>query len=391
MAKTTRKVLAMETVTDDAQLIVTPLGKAVKAYLEYCASSRQLAKGTVALYRCVLDVMVEVCGPELPVHTLNAQHIAWTLDKARKGDTPAEAVARTTKRPSAHQRRPRGPGAINVNISVYKTFAQYCQQMRWLSPYRDPCVGVRPTKTAVVRQNWVKWTVPVGDRAILLEMAGKVHPRDRFVVAMGLFGGRRTSDVRDMRVKDIDLDQETFTFTNEKAGGLTRTLPVLWPEFMTEIRLWLAWYASQHGLLDPDWYLIPKRAASYEYWRKEGRPAMDPSWPVNPTEAAWNTGEKVKVALELIGAPVERGGFGMHVLRHSCAVWLLDHLKWDIYDVATWLDHSNVEITKNVYLRGASDVKRLRDKYQNGHVPTDGHGPMHAMTAQRLQNLAYAE
>jgi integrase len=82
----------------------------------------------------------------------------------------------------------------------------------------------------------------------------------------------------------------------------------------------------------------------------------------------------------------------MHVLRHSCAVWLLETLKWDIFDVATWLDHSDVQVTKSVYLRGANDVRRLRERYQAPESDSLAKEPrLTTPVSRKLQLMAYAD
>lgn len=352
-------------VEDKTQLYEVGLKRAARQYVdEYCKIQRRLSKGTVRQHRGAMDLLITVCGDGFPVHTLTATHFTWAMDKAGKGDTPGEKIARVAGLGNHSRARTGRTGlSLNINLSVYRSFIKWAQGERYFSPYLDPLRNFQRAKA--VKRTWGdKWTVPFAERDLLLQFAGNNHPRDRAVAAFGLWGGRRTSDIKFMKISDINLDEETFTFNNVKSSRNGIVLPILWPEFMAEIRRWLAWYAGQHGDLDPNWFLFPQRLASTEYFLTEGQPQLHPGWPVDPTKPAYNVGEDMRKALEMLKAPAS-DHLGMHTLRHSCAVWLLDHEKWDFYDVSLWLDHSSPTVTRQTYTLGSQQVQRLRDAYQN--------------------------
>lgn len=361
-------------VDDDTKLVEIKLKRATAEYLRMLEAGRRLAAGTRRQHRGTIEIMLTVLGDDLPVWTLNSSHMTAVMRKAETGDTPTERITRLVTNTHALPRRGRSGVSLNTNVSVLRQFVKWCQGNRYLSPFRDPCQGFRLVKQGK-RGEDDKWTVPFDQRDLLIETARDRHHRDAFVAAMGLFGGRRTSDIKHLKIKHIDLEKETFRFDNEKMQRYNITLPILWPKFMKEIRAWLAWYASrlegphmnrlmELGELDPEWYLIPRRLSTEENpvtGSKEFR--MYPDWPIDPTTPAYNTGTDMAIALELIGAPMDQHP-GMHTLRHSCGVWLRDHEKWTVDDIADWLDHSDVRTTKRTYLRGSNVVGRLRERYQ---------------------------
>ena len=360
--------MTMTMIQDTAgQLYEVTLRKAVKEYMDgYCVTERDFKARTIKNHRMALNILIEVCGPDTQLHTLSSTHFQMAMAKARKGDTPVEAIARMGGFGNRSKTRTGRNGlSSNIDLYVYRSFVSWAQRARYYSPYLRPVDGFRPVKAKLTPWG-EEWTVPVKDWDTLLAYAGQRHERARFAVAMGLWGGRRESELKAMRVGDIDLDgtPETFRFNNTKSSRDGIKLPIMWSAFMSEIRRYLSWYASQCGELDPEWFLFPRRLSSREYSEGGLPPQMHPGWPVDPTVAAQDISRDVKLALSICNPPTMTG-MGSHRLRHTCAVFLLDHEGWALDDVSVWLDHASPQVTKTIYLRGANQVRRLYDTYTN--------------------------
>jgi integrase len=363
-------------------VVEVSLAAAVQEFLRWCKTVRNAAPSTIANHRMVLDILLTVTGEGLYAHQLSPTHIAMALQRASTGETKAETIQRQIRNPNAKPRTPRRGRTLNKDKSTYNTFVRFLRIHEYLSPFVDPVAGLRYSPNKVPVRQSINYVVPHDKWEGLLKLAGDRHPRDRIIVAMGLYGGRRWSDMANMLIRDINLDDQTFTFRNTKGGGREVTLPILWPEFAAEIRRWLSWYAaSQRMNWDEDWYFIPRRLQTREAGRDGKEAAAFGSWPIDPTQP---TPRKmalrdVKFALEVIGAPME--GTGPHLLRHSCADWLLTDQEWDIYDVQKYLDHESVTTTQG-YVEHGRTVERLRGRYGD---PTKSRDTPPARLAQVIQ------
>lgn len=359
------------TVVDDrSTLYVIPIVDGIKRYLIHCRDVSGISASTIKAREAALDRLAEACTPGMALHMINSQHIGFALRAARQGETPRQTALRRARNPQVKPRKPRAEGTLNLDRGIYRSFIQWAKNNRYYSHYDNPCVDLRDVKSSTLRskRDETRYYVPINLRAALLEEAGNRHPRDRFVCAMGLYGGRRADDMLSMNIGDIDLDAETFRFTNGKSGGRRVVLPYsLWPEFGQEIRGWLAWLAGQIWPLNPDWPLIPARLEQNEYRGLKGRAQMHPGWPIDPTRRTTYVSLKrdVQWALEGIGATSEGITAGVHSLRHSCSRWLrtLQDPEWSEDDISDWLDHANASTTRSIYLSGTDVANRLVKKY----------------------------
>lgn len=361
-----------QTIQDNRDLTVVPLRRAVKEFLDHCKDIRNLASSTRATYKAALGCLMDVCEPTMDTYLFNETHVQMALAKATRGDTDREYALRRAENPSASRRTGRSKSSLSIDKAAFRQFQDYCQSRRYLSVYDRPTRLLRNANNRAERsrRQHERWIVPYGQWSTLLDMAGSRHPRDRFVCAMGLYGGRRWSDYKDMRISDIDLTQQTFSFINQKAGGKRVTLPYkLFPEFTREVHRWMGWLGGQFGELDPDWYLIPSRVNPKDLMQFDRfqAPDMRPGWPVVPTQTPTHPTivNDIHLALELIAAPMDKH-LGPHTMRHSCSNWLLDEQKWALEHVSIWLDHSDTATTKQIYLSGAEDGNRLWKIYGNG-------------------------
>lgn len=394
VAKVTRRrgkiMTARQRIPDEhaGTVVLIGLGEAVNEFLRWCRTARNAAASTIANHRMVLDILLTVCEPTMPAHQLSPTHIAMALQRASKGETKAETIRRQIQNPNAKARTPRQGRTLNKDKSTYNTLCRFLHVSGYLSPFVDPVADLRYTSNKIPVRQPSNYVVPHDQWSALLKLAGDRHPRDRMIVAMGLYGGRRWSDMATMRVGDFNLGDMTFKFRNQKGGGREVTLPILWPEFIDEIRKYFAWYAGMQRMnWDEGWYLIPRRLQTRETGLDAAATASFASWPIDPTSP---TPRKmalrdVRFALEVIGAPMN--GTGPHLLRHSCADWLLTDQEWDIYDVQRYLDHESVATTQ-VYVEHGRLVARLRDRYGDPTKPRDTPPPKLAQIIRFKRELS---
>jgi integrase len=355
----------LPTIVDDPhRLRVITLAKAVKEYEAYAQQHRDYSAGTMRLLRASLEIMVDAVGGNTKVHDLNRGHMTVALEKARKGDTAAEAVRRQAQ--GKNPRTGRGKGAINMTMSQWRGFIEFCWAESYLSRHVSPCGGFKSAPRSAIRRGKADpWTIPTNQWEEFLDLCGMRHGRLRMLAALGLYAGRRWSDVKMMQWQHINLDESEFQFLNEKGDHWTK-LPIIFPELVDEIRRWKAWYIDQEGPLNPEWYVIPARMHTDSLSLRggdgvTGHNQMYPGWPVEPTKFAdEQTPKEFGIIFQAMDAPGKR--LGMHTCRRSCAKRLIDELGWPITDVQTYLDHANVQTTE-IYTRSSHNVDLLRQRY----------------------------
>lgn len=204
--------------------------------------------------------------------------------------------------------------------------------------------------------------IPLTQFPVLLEAAGRRHPRDRMVVAAGLYLFLRASEIRSLRVKDVDLASGEVTVTIHKTRE--RDVMPISAELDRELRLWLTWYADNYGPLDPDWWLCPAVAPT--------RQPSDVDYadrPLSPQSKMCANMAVVQQALAAIGWE-DTCGEGVHCLRRSAARALFDELAGSSFDgamrrVMSLLHHKSQQTTET-YL-GLTVDKAQRDKAVRGH------------------------
>jgi len=203
--------------------------------------------------------------------------------------------------------------------------------------------------------------------AHLLDSAGTNHPRDRALVAVGLYLMLRQSEATDLRVGDVHLDRGLITVRVFKTRQVD-DMPIS-AELDTELRTWLTLYTASCGPLRPEWYLLPSRTshamvrgADGRYIRTEQKAGLRPLRPVGRPE------DVVRRAMNTAGVPTSERE-GMHTLRRSGARALFDELTASGFDgalrtVQTFLHHASGQMTER-YL-GITIDRHQRDQAYAG-------------------------
>jgi integrase len=196
-------------------------------------------------------------------------------------------------------------------------------------------------------------------------------PRDRALVALGLYLWLRQGDITALRIRDVSLQLGDVATMIAKTGK-SDVLPVS-TELDAELRRWLTAYALECGPLRPDWFLVPARSRPIPERDNGGR--IDRTTSVlRPTLRMTKPERVVKRALESLGFDLRDGDGrsrrdGMHTLRRSAARAKFDELADGGYDgalrvVQSMLGHSSSRQTE-VYL-GLELDKAKRDELIRG-------------------------
>lgn len=250
------------------------------------------------------------------------------------------------------------PATMNLARTHLRTFFRFCRTRGWMRRDFDPLDGTRPRTVPSVPRN----RVPVEDFNRLLDATD--HPRDRMVIALGLFLFLRASEIRTLRRSDVDLDHGEIRVIVHKAGGMVDLMPIAAP-LRDEFVRWFDAYALLVGRpLAPDDFLIPRLVPAPGYYNPETRrlEAAKGGPIVRPGQALTHLELVAQRALEAIGHPTFREG--CHTLRRSGARAWFDELADRGYDralelVSAMLHHKQMTTTQ-IYL-GINESRLRRD------------------------------
>lgn len=263
-----------------------------------------------------------------------------------------------------------GAGTLNVDLVALRALFRHGAQRRYIPAGSDPTAHRRPFKE-VKRE---RLRIPSSDFGRLLDCT--THPRDRMIVALGLYLFLRQSEVIELRVGDVDLAAGLVTVRIQKTKQLDH-MPIS-AELDAELRRWLTHYSERvNRPLRPDDFLVPAKTpplfqpgmhptANAE--RAKAQATLNPTRPVQRPEHA------VQRALVAFGAALRAPdgralSEGVHTLRRSGARALFDRLVDDGYDgametVQAMLHHTST-VTTEGYL-GIHLNKKRRDDVVRG-------------------------
>lgn len=247
------------------------------------------------------------------------------------------------------------PRTRNLYMQNLRQFFKWCRLRRYMSKDYDP---TDLWGTAKVPTNQDKLRIPVSEFAALLDAAP--HPRDRAIVALGLFTFMRGSEMSTLRVGDLNLGLAQLRMTRHKTAD-EDVLPVS-SELASEMARYLNWYRADQGTLNESWFLVP--AKNPDPWeqgpdgllRRREAPAS-----LRPRTMESKPYRAVQRALRAAGYDVL--GEGAHTLRRSGARALADSLRSTGYDgallrVASMLGHKSTKVTEHYIGWGLERTQR---------------------------------
>lgn len=352
-----------------------PLTVLVREYSEF-QRSMVLSENSISNAQTVLQLFVKTCGAEY-VHTVTGTHVA-------------EFMNLSAKTRSANS-------LVNTHTHL-STFFTWCVETGRLKPSANPMNGRRRPRS-VDRE---RTRLHVSKFNQLMDCA--VLPRDRALVAMGLFALTRDSEMASMRVKDVDL-ADGYVLARIHKSHVEDRIP-LGSELDTELRRWFMAYQKECGPLQPEWLLFP--FAVKTRMRANGRATKSVFVSYNPYKPAGKASSIVTPLLPLVGIPTRDGDGkslreGGHTLRRSGARAFYDAQvgagRVDALRLTqSLLHHKNIVVTEHYIGLGADRATRnelVRGKSLLGYtvdgdnVKDDGDGET-ADSGTRLRQVRQA-
>lgn len=197
------------------------------------------------------------------------------------------------------------------------------------------------------------------------------NARDRAYLATAVNTALRASEIRNMKVKDVDLDAGYIYVTIQKTGDVDDQPITL--DLDRELRVWLTTYAKDLGRpLHGDDYLFPRRRGgliSHYEVNDEGERVMVrqpyvwvPDWPIRETHKI------VQHCLKEMGLPTTKEG--THTIRRAVALAYFQEAAKERGDVAALREtsallHHSSTATTEIYL-GMTPEKNRRNHRMRG-------------------------
>lgn len=232
----------------------------------------------------------------------------------------------------------------NLYLSQLNSFFAWARRHKMMPKDACPTDGWRAVRAP--RRDRLR--IPVEQFPAMLDAAD--HPRDRAVIALGMFTFLRGSEIQTLRVRDLDLTNNTLRVYRHKTRE-SDMLPVS-RELHAEMERWLRWYRSDAGILSPHWFLVPSKAPNYTGYDPETqRIFVDTTRlaPLRPEKQLHQPYTVVQRSLTKLG--YDTYWEGEHTLRRSGARALADALRAEGYDgalmrVASMLGHKDTRVTE---------------------------------------------
>jgi integrase len=249
------------------------------------------------------------------------------------------------------------PSTRRAQISRLRIFQTWLTTHKYISRGEDFLEGIHKVKVPKKRYQ----RVPFDQFTELLDRA--TAPRDRMIVATGLFLLVRASEITPMRWRD-DLGEHMAIY--RKKTGEPDDLPV-GPDYREELDRWKRKLCVQMEVTkpDPSWYIHCAMMRPSSRDEKGLYTAVDGEYPLLPQEPLRHPRMRIKVIMAQLG--IEERGTGMHTLRRSGARALFEELLKDgvakdeaLLVVSSMLGHASVQQTL-VYI-GWETTRAMRDK-----------------------------
>jgi site-specific recombinase XerD len=219
----------------------------------------------------------------------------------------------------------------NVRLAAIKSFMHFVE-------YRVPSVleqtrrvlaiPMKKTDTRLVRHLTAPEIQALLDAPKPIDWAGI---RDRAMLHLAFAAGLRVSELTGLRLEDLSLHPHASILVHGK-GRKERCLP-LWKQTTVALRAWLAVRGN-----------VPVPELFVNAWRE----------PMTRAGFEYILEKHVHVAAKQCPS-VATKRISPHVLRHSCALRILEATK-DLRKVSLWLGHANMQ-TSEMYTRADPSIK----------------------------------
>lgn len=305
------------------------------------------SKGTTSSKQVIMNGLLGKLGAQREVWTLTRAELTSVVVHIIGGADQYEAAERKAAGMKRRTGRRTKAGQAQVRVSL-RQFVEFCHDQHWLSSdvilpkesmFRSAKDDVREEASPKVRFTEQQWPD-------VLDAAQRRHMRARMAVALGLFCGRRASEIVRLQWKDVSFEKGELEFWNFKRGR-----PILMPMFPAireELVRYRAWYEHRHGPVRPDWYVVPSRVRA-EYFRGPNtRTALMRDSSIYPLDPAQQSStETLNLDMRHVLAEFGYGpgeGTGTHTWRRSAAREFRN--KYGIEATRALLDHKNIRTTE---------------------------------------------
>ena len=309
--------------------MVLKVADAIPEFLDYQAG-RGLSSGTVRRHGVAARGFAVACQ-------------AVKGKNATMGQVDHSCVARFFQDMTGSQ------GYRNNNLETLKAFLGWAEKWGYLRHNFTAAQlldGYRGKKA----ERQPKYYLDMEEFPAALEAAGQGHPVDRAVVALALFTLARQSEIKALRLCDVDFTKCEIRIYRDKLKRWTVT--GVTPELAGELYRWLVVYAEEMGYFSPhtmarehpDWLLVPSRG--------RGNARLQPTQPIQVMErVAKRVLSRLGVQGTRQGKTSEHLGEGMHTFRRSGARAFLKTLserlghQRALIQVSLMLDHDDLKMT----------------------------------------------
>lgn len=315
------------------------ISEAVDEHLDWLRS-RGTAEGTIKGYRSTLGAFARSAN-DILIRRVESRHVVLFINSM-----------------------PWQPSTRNERVGKLKAFFAWCRNNRLMPRDHDPLYkwGRSPVPDAQHLR------IPRSDWGRLLSACET--PRERTVIATGLYLFLRASEQRMIQMKHVHLSKNEVDIYRVKGKKWdVMPIPLELQPFIRE----QAEYLTLHFGTSPELFLIPAGTRPQERHSRNGR-LMAGTGGINPERPIGKPHAVVQRVLARCGYATEKEG--EHTLRRSGARAYFDYLAADGYDgalrrVQSMLGHRNTETTE-IYLGLDLDrVQRNQDLSGKPMFPSD--------------------
>lgn len=309
------------------------LSSAVEGYINHISVPGRMAGNSIKAMTGTLRTFVAVVG-----NVQLGQITRWHIDRFIEH----------------HSRKGAQASSINSYLNRVRTFFKWCVANRLLGEFDNPMSDHR----ALREEPTEKVIIPPEKFADVLDAAA--NPRNRMIVALGLYLFVRQSEIRLIDMNDVSLRQQHVNIYVQKSRRRDR-MPIP-SELDTELRQWLGYYSKQHQPSPRNPLVCGYSPPRFNY-ADDGERTVGGKGRLVPEHRLKEVTPMAKQAILDAGFPDEH--VGVHTLRRSGARAYFDALAARGYDralrrVQAMLHHKNTEMTEH-YL-GLSIETHERDR-----------------------------
>lgn len=345
-------------------------GEAVEAFLAMLATDPEVSKATVTAKAVIMRAVLDKFGADREVWTLTAGDLDALVTWLKTPASPEEIARRKAQGRYKARSGLKSEGSIKIARKTIQQFLEFCHRNQWLTrdvQLLDPIVkgkkGRRVNGESEDRPEGFE-RIPVERWPEILDLADKVHPRCRMAVALGLYCGRRVSEVVRIKWGWTDWENETMLFWNQKGEkGLTIALS---PQMRAELERWRGWMIrAGYGEPQPDWYLVPNRIDSRFIFGINSRARLrNEPWlfPVVPTTQS-ATGTVWRDVRKVLNALGMKKGEGTHTFRRSSATAVTENAGLEA--TQELLGHAYITTTQP-YAQNRKGARLLAQRLRDG-------------------------